>query len=278
MGSRLSSECTDSELISLMVGRDLGNYYVRTYNKPGKVMMEVKNINAGKRAVDCSFYVRSGEILGFYGLVGAGRSELMKAIMGLDPMDSGEIYLNGEKAKKHTPMYMQQHGIALVPENRKTEGLLLNNTIKFNATLAVLDCFIKKFRVNTKKEDDITEDGIEKLHIKTPSSLVNCSTLSGGNQQKVLLAKWLATDPKILILDEPTRGIDVGTKIDIQKLVLDLASEGMSVTFISSETDEMLRTCSRLIVMRDRKVVGELTGKDLTQAKIMSTIAGGDME
>ena len=121
-------------------------------------MLEFYNINAGKRAIDCSFQVRSGEILGFYGLVGAGRSELMKAIMGLDPMDSGEIYLNGEKTKKHDPAYMQKHGIALVPESRKTEGLLLNNTIKFNTTLAVLDRFIKNLVVNTRKEDEITED------------------------------------------------------------------------------------------------------------------------
>ena len=128
MGSLQSKECTESQLISLMVGRDLGNYYVRTFNEPGEVILEARHIKAGKRAIDCSFSVRSGEILGFYGLVGAGRSELMKAIMGLDPMDAGEIYLNGEEVKKPNPMYMQNRGVALVPESRKTEGLLLKNT------------------------------------------------------------------------------------------------------------------------------------------------------
>ena len=196
----------------------------------------------------------------------------MKAIMGLDPMDSGEIYLNGEKTKKHDPAYMQKHGIALVPESRKTEGLLLNNTIKFNTTLAVLDRFIKNLIVNTRKEDEITEDGIEKLHIKTPSSLVNCSTLSGGNQQKVLLAKWLATDPKILILDEPTRGIDVGAKYEIYCIINQLVAEGKSVIMISSELPEILGMCDRIYVMNEGKIVGELAGSEATQELIMSKI------
>ena len=274
MGERQSAECSESELISLMVGRDLGNYYVRTYNKPGDIMMEVKNINAGKRAIDCSFQVRSGEILGFYGLVGAGRSELMKAIMGLDPMDSGEIYLNGEKTKKHDPAYMQKHGIALVPESRKTEGLLLNNTIKFNTTLAVLDRFIKNLVVNTRKEDEITEDGIEKLHIKTPSSLVNCSTLSGGNQQKVLLAKWLATDPKILILDEPTRGIDVGAKAEIYTIINNLAKQGLAIILISSEMPEVMNMSDRMMIMREGHIMGELSHDEYDQERILKYAMG----
>ena len=237
-------------------------------------MMEVKNIIAVKRAIDCSFQVRSGEILGFYGLVGAGRSELMKAIMGLDPMDSGEIYLNGEKTKKHDPAYMQKHGIALVPESRKTEGLLLNNTIKFNTTLAVLDRFIKNLVVNTRKEDEITEDGIEKLHIKTPSSLVNCSTLSGGNQQKVLLAKWLATDPKILILDEPTRGIDVGAKAEIYTIINNLAKQGLAIILISSEMPEVMNMSDRMMIMREGHIMGELSHDEYDQERILKYAMG----
>ena len=237
-------------------------------------MMEVKNINAGKRAVDCSFQVRSGEILGFYGLVGAGRSELMKAIMGLDPMDSGEIFLNGEKIKEHNPMHMQKHGIALVPENRKTEGLLLNSSIKFNMTLAVLDKFIKKLVVNTKTEDEITDDGIEKLHIKTPSSLVNCSTLSGGNQQKVLLAKWLATNPKILILDEPTRGIDVGAKAEIYTIINNLAKQGLAIILISSEMPEVMNMSDRMIIMREGHIMGELRHDEYEQERILKYAMG----
>lgn len=274
MGSRLSSECTESELISMMVGRDLGNYYVRTFNKPGKVMLEARNIHAGKRAIDCSFQVRSGEILGFYGLVGAGRSELMKAIMGLDPMDSGEIYLEGEKVAHHNPIYMQSRGVALVPESRKTEGLLLNNTIRFNITLPVLGRFIRHLVVNTAKESEIVDHGIEALRIKTPSAGVNCSTLSGGNQQKVLLAKWLATDPKILILDEPTRGIDVGAKAEIYTIINNLAKQGLAIILISSEMPEVMNMSDRMIIMKEGRITGELNHEENDQEKILKYAMG----
>lgn len=274
MGVRQSDNCTEGELISLMVGRDLGNYYTRTYNKLGKVMLEAKHINAGKRAIDCSFQVRSGEILGFYGLVGAGRSELMKAIMGLDPMDSGEIYLEGEKVTSRNPRYMQSRGVALVPESRKTEGLLLNNTISFNITLPVLNRFINFFRVNANKEDEIVDHGIESLRIKTPSSRVNCSTLSGGNQQKVLLAKWLATDPKILILDEPTRGIDVGAKAEIYTIINNLAKQGLAIILISSEMPEVMNMSDRIIVMKEGRITGELSHEENDQEKILKYAMG----
>ncbi|MDO5344729.1 MAG: sugar ABC transporter ATP-binding protein [Lachnospiraceae bacterium] len=274
MGSRRSSECTESELISMMVGRDLGNYYVRTFNEPGRVMLEAKNVTAGKRAVDCSFQIRSGEIVGFYGLVGAGRSELMKAIMGLDPMDSGEVYLEGKKVTKHDPIFMQRQGVALVPENRKIEGLLLSNTIRFNITLPVLYRFIKALRVNTQKEDEIVENGVKALRVKTPSSRVNCSTLSGGNQQKVLLAKWLATDPKILILDEPTRGIDVGAKAEIYTIINNLAKEGLAIVLISSEMPEAMNMSDRIIVMKEGHITGELTHEEMNQEKILKYAMG----
>lgn len=274
MGMRKSSECSESELISLMVGRDLGNYYVRTFNKPGKVMLEARKINAGKRVVDCSLKVHSGEILGFYGLVGAGRSELMKAIMGLDPMDSGEIYLEGQKIEKSNPITMQKHGVALVPESRKTEGLLLNNTIQFNITLPVLDSFIKCLRVNAKKESEITDNGVSALHIKAPSAMVNCSTLSGGNQQKVLLAKWLATNPKILILDEPTRGIDVGAKAEIYTIINDLAKQGLAVILISSEMPEVMNMSDRMVIMKEGHITGELHHQEYDQETILKYAMG----
>ena len=257
MGSLQSKECTESQLISLMVGRDLGNYYVRTFNEPGEVILEARHIKAGKRAIDCSFSVRSGEILGFYGLVGAGRSELMKAIMGLDPMDAGEIYLNGEEVKKPNPMYMQNRGVALVPESRKTEGLLLKNTIAFNITLPILDRFIKHFRVDTATEEAIVDDGVKKLRIKALSSNVNCSTLSGGNQQKVLLAKWLATNPRVLILDEPTRGIDVGAKAEIYTIINELAKQGLAIILISSEMPEVMNMSDRMLIMNEGRGDGE---------------------
>ncbi|MDO4475659.1 MAG: sugar ABC transporter ATP-binding protein [Lachnospiraceae bacterium] len=276
MGERQSNNCTDAELISLMVGRDLGNYYVRTFNEPGEVMLEAKNVTAGKRAIDCSFQVRSGEILGFYGLVGAGRSELMKAIMGLYPMNGGEVYLHGEKINKIDPIVMQRKGVALVPESRKTEGLLLNNTIRFNMTLPVLFKFIKNLIVKTSVEDEITQNGIQALKIKTPSADVNCSTLSGGNQQKVLLAKWLATNPRILILDEPTRGIDVGAKAEIYTIINDLAKQGLAVILISSEMPEVMNMSDRMIVMKEGHITGELSHDEYDQEMILKYAMGVD--
>lgn len=274
MGCRRSSECTENELISLMVGRDLGNYYVRSYNKPGEVMLEARNINAGNRVTDCSFQVRRGEILGFYGLVGAGRSELMKSIMGLDPMDSGNIYIKGKLLTRITPESMQEHGVALVPEDRKAEGLLLNHSIRFNMTLPVLKCFIGRLRVNTTKELEIVQNGIRDLRIKAPSSDVACRTLSGGNQQKVLLAKWLASDPEILILDEPTRGIDVGAKAEIYAIINDLARRGMAIILISSEMPEVMNMSDRMIIMKDGRIMGELDKELRDQEKILKYAMG----
>lgn len=274
MDTLQSENCTESQLISLMVGRDLGNYYVRTFNQPGDVILEAKHIHAGKRAIDCSFSVRSGEILGFYGLVGSGRSELMKAIMGLDPMDSGEITLNGESVKKANPMYMQERGVALVPESRKTEGLLLKNTIGFNITLPILSRFISRLRVNTDKEQQIIDEGMESLRIKAPSSRVNCSTLSGGNQQKVLLAKWLATGPRVLILDEPTRGIDVGAKAEIYTIINDLAKQGLAVILISSEMPEVMNMSDRMMIMNEGRITGELDHTEYSQELILKYAMG----
>lgn len=274
MGSRQSSECTESQLIALMVGRELGNYYVRTFNEPGEVMLEAKHVHAGKRVIDCSFSVRSGEVLGFYGLVGAGRSEFLKAIMGLDPMDSGEIYLRGERITKPSPIIMQEKGVALVPESRKTEGLLLNNTIAFNTTITVLKKFINHFRVDTAMEESIAEHGMKSLRTKAPSIHVNCSTLSGGNQQKVLLAKWLATEPRVLILDEPTRGIDVGAKAEIYTIINNLAKEGLAVILISSEMPEVMNMSDRMMIMNEGRITGELSHEDYEQELILKYAMG----
>lgn len=169
---------------------------------------------------------------------------------------------------------MQRQGVALVPENRKIEGLLLSNTIRFNITLPVLYRFIKALRVNTKVEDEIVDKGVKSLRVKTPSSRVNCSTLSGGNQQKVLLAKWLATDPKILILDEPTRGIDVGAKAEIYTIINNLAKEGLAIILISSEMPEAMNMSDRIIVMKEGHITGELTHEEMDQEKILKYAMG----
>ena len=187
-----------------------------------------------------------------------------------------QIKMNGKPVKIKNPRSAMKNGIAYLPEDRKIDGIVGDLSVRENIILAlqVMKGFFKPF---TKAQAyAFADEYIKKLNIKTASADTPVKSLSGGNQQKVILARWLLMNPQYLILDEPTRGIDVGTKVDIQKLVLELASGGMSITFISSETDEMLRTCSRLIVMRDRKVVGELSGDDLTQSMIMSTIAGGE--
>ncbi len=232
--------------------------------------------NAGIKPFD--FHIRKGEVNGFTGLLGSGRSECVRAIFGADRVLGGTVRVKGMKVKISKPIDAMRHGIAYLPEDRKIDGIVGDLSVRENIILAqqVLRGFFKPF--SKAEANKIADEYIRLLDIKTASADTPIKALSGGNQQKVILARWLFTHPEYLILDEPTRGIDIGTKVDIQKLVLKLASEGMSVTFISSETDEMLRTCSRLIVMRDRKVIGELSGKDLTQAKIMSTIAGGDAE
>lgn len=191
-------------------------------------------------------------------------------------MIGGKIKKNGKEIKISKPIDAMKNGIAYLPEDRKVDGIVGDLSVRDNIILAaqVLRGFFRPF--SKAQANKFADEYIKLLEIKTASADTPIKSLSGGNQQKVILARWLLTHPEYLILDEPTRGIDIGTKIEIQKLVLKLASEGMSVTFISSETDEMLRTCSRLIVMRDRKKVGEITGEDLTQSKIMDTIAGGD--
>ncbi|WP_029319941.1 sugar ABC transporter ATP-binding protein [Butyrivibrio sp. AE3004] len=240
----------------------------------GEKVFEASDLqsNAGIKPFD--FYIRKGEVNGFTGLLGSGRSECVRAIFGADRILKGTVKMHGKEVKINKPLDAMKHGIAYLPEDRKGDGIIGDLSVKENIILAlqVLTGFFKPF--SKAQVNAFAEEYIKKLNIKTASVDTPIKSLSGGNQQKVILARWLLMHPEYLILDEPTRGIDVGTKVDIQKLVLELAKDGMSVTFISSETDEMLRTCSRLVVMRDRKVVGELSGDDLTQNKIMSTIAG----
>lgn len=273
------------QLVSKMLGKDLddmsdikGENAAYDKEDASKPVFETEGLvsNAGIKPFD--FYIKKGEVNGFTGLLGSGRSECVRAIFGADRVIGGTVKKNGKVIKISKPLDAMKNGIAYLPEDRKIDGIVGDLSVRENIILAlqVLKGFFKPF--SKTEANQFADEYIKLLGIKTASADTPIKSLSGGNQQKVILARWLLTHPEYLILDEPTRGIDVGTKIDIQKLVLKLASEGMSVTFISSETDEMLRTCSRLIVMRDRKVVGELSGDDLTQNKIMSTIAGGDRE
>ncbi len=271
------------KLVAKMLGKELNDMEeIRDENVVYKAeegqlpVYEAENLcsNAGIKPFD--FYINKGEVNGFTGLLGSGRSECVRAIFGADRVSSGKVKMNGKKVKISKPIDAMKKGIAYLPEDRKVDGIVGDLSVRENIILAlqVLKGFFRPF--SKAQQNRFAEEYIKLLEIKTASTETPVNSLSGGNQQKVIIARWLLTHPEYLILDEPTRGIDVGTKVEIQKLVLKLASEGMSVTFISSETDEMLRTCSRLVVMRDRKMVGELSGSDLTQNKIMSTIAGGE--
>lgn len=271
------------QLVSKMLGKDLDDMSdikseQSAYDKEDAsvAVFEAEGLssNAGIKPFD--FHINKGEVNGFTGLLGSGRSECVRAIFGADRVLTGSVKKNGKTIKITKPLDAMKNGIAYLPEDRKIDGIVGDLSVRENIILAlqVLKGFFKP--ISKAEANKFADEYIKLLGIKTASADTPIKSLSGGNQQKVILARWLLTHPEYLILDEPTRGIDVGTKIDIQKLVLKLASEGMSITFISSETDEMLRTCSRLIVMRDRKVVGELSGEELTQNKIMSTIAGGD--
>ena len=224
------------------------------------------------------FHIAKGEVNGFTGLLGSGRSESVRAIFAADRVTGGHVKVNGKPVTVTKPIQAMKAGIGYLPEDRKRDGIIAELSVRENIILA-LQVMKGFFHPLSKKQmESFADEYIKALEIKTASQDTPVGSLSGGNQQKVILARWLLTHPQYLILDEPTRGIDVGTKTEIQRLVLKLAEEGMSITFISSEIEEMLRTCSRLIVMRDRKIVGELKGEELTQSNVMFTIAGGERE
>lgn len=268
------------QLISKMMGKDLdeisGLHHQNVLPaEDGAVpVFEAHGLSSTEGTKAFDFRIHKGEVNGFTGLLGSGRSESVRAIFGADRVTGGKVKVNGTTVRISKPKDAMKHGIGYLPEDRKQDGIIEDLSVRENIILA-LQVMKGFFRPFSKVEAEAFADKyIKLLGIKTASSETPIKSLSGGNQQKAILARWLLTNPQYLILDEPTRGIDVGTKIEIQKLVLKLAEDGVSVTFISSEIEEMLRTCSRLIVMRDRSIVGELRGEDLTQAKIMHTIAG----
>lgn len=274
VGTKVVKETCKDELVAMMVGRELTNYYTRDFQKPGEVILKCENIADGKMARGASFELRKGEIIGFAGLVGAGRSEVMKCIFGLTKGSTGDIYVEGKKADIKSPIDALKYGIALVPESRKTEGLYKVQSVKFNSTIEVLEQFIKVGRVDQDKEEAITQKYIDMMATKTPSQEQVIGNLSGGNQQKVMIGRWLATDPKILILDEPTRGVDVGAKSEIYAIMNELAKQGMSIIMISSELPEILNMSDRIYVMREGKIRGVFGHEECpTQEDIMRLAA-----
>ena len=265
------SEVTQSSLISSMVGRDIRNMYPKEKVPIGDVVLSVKHLSHEPLFEDVSFEVRSGEILGFSGLVGAGRTEVALTLFGALHADSGEIYLHGKKVNIKSPRQAMNHKIAYIPEDRKKLALDLRAKISDNIALGVLDSLCNKFGfVNDKAEAELCERQKERFHIKTPDMSYPVESLSGGNQQKVVLAKWLSRDVDVIILDEPTRGIDVGSKEDIYHLIGELAKEGKAIIMISSDLPEVLGISDRVLVMYEGRKVGELSAHEATQEKVLS--------
>ncbi|MDI9412396.1 MAG: sugar ABC transporter ATP-binding protein [Bacillota bacterium] len=280
IGEYQTSKLPQIELISHMMGKalsDVSEMKKQDQHKSGSgtPVFEATALSSAAGVRPFNFTIEKGEVNGFAGLLGSGRSESVRAIFAADKVTGGEIKINGKKVKLKTPLDAMKNGIGYLPEDRKHDGIIGELSVRDNIILAlqVMKGFFRPF--SRKQAEEFANEYIQKLDIRTPSTNTPIQSLSGGNQQKVVLARWLLTHPMYLILDEPTRGIDVGTKVEIQKLVLKLAEDGMSLTFISSEIDEMLRVCSRLIVMKDREIVGELSGTNLTEQDAMLMIAQG---
>jgi ribose transport system ATP-binding protein/inositol transport system ATP-binding protein len=274
IGTVLTNEIDNNSLIHMMVGRNLEQYYARTDHSTGDIVLKVENLERKNYFSNINFEVRAGEVLGFSGLVGAGRSELFKSIVGFDPMDGGHVFVKGQEIKKRKPNYAKKCGLVMVPEDRKIEGLVLINSVGFNITLTVLEYFIKLVYVNYKKEGEIEDKFIDRLKIKTPYKHQLVDKLSGGNQQKVLIGKWLATNPVVLIMDEPTRGVDVGAKAEIYRIIDELALLGIAIVIISSEMLEIMNMCDRIFVMYHGEIFGEFTKDKFSQDEIMKCATG----
>lgn len=269
------------ELIAKMLGKayeelDQLEGEGKQSSKKKEKLLELKNVVSSSQLDDICVDIHRGEALGLSGLLGSGRSEIARTIFGIDQVLSGEITIKGKNAYFRNPITAIRSDIAFCPEDRKKEGIVGDLSIRENIILALQAKKGMFQKISKTEAEQLCDKYIKLLSIKTPSGNQKIKNLSGGNQQKVILARALATNPTLLMLDEPTRGIDIGTKTEIQKLVIKLAGEGMSVIFISSELDEMLRACSRLVILRDKKVVGEVEGDDISDAKIMEYIAGGD--
>ncbi len=270
-------ELTRELIISMMVGRTLKNEFPKEEFARGEERLRVEGLSRRGAFRDIDFSVHRGEIVGLTGLVGAGRTEVARAIFGADPIDGGQILLDGAPLRLTSPRGAIQHGIGLLTEDRKGQGLVLGLSVRENTTLANLKALSAFFFVNRRRERTVAAQYVRDLQIKTPSIEQTAQNLSGGNQQKVVLAKWLFTDSKVLIFDEPTRGIDVGAKVEIYKLMNDLVRRGVAILMISSELPEVLGMCDRILVMHEGRLAGELARSEATQEKIMHLATGAEM-
>ena len=277
----ITAETQISEMISLMVGREYSGGYVRAHYMNdtdyanAKPLMEVKNLSVKGKVENVSFTLYEGEVLGLAGLVGAGRSEVLQAVFGADPRVSGQVFVNGKELTKKNTSEAIAHGIGLVPEGRKTQGLYLKFSVENNMTIVWLNNLLKSLgMINKKKEDGIAQVYRDKLRVKTPSLEQQIVNLSGGNQQKTIIARWLMNEPKILFLDEPTQGIDVGAKNEIYEIIDQLASSGVSVVMVSSEMQENISLCDRIVVLYEGQITGTIRHEQANEKSVMALMSG----
>jgi inositol transport system ATP-binding protein len=274
IGTDIIENFDKERLISMMVGRTMDEFFHKEEVRIGDVILDVKNLSLSKKFKDISFQLRQGEVLGVAGLMGAGRTEVMEAVFGFKPAESGEIFVKGEKTEINEPIDAIKHGIAFVTEDRKLTGIFPEMSIKDNMIMPDIDTYLKNGLLDSKRIKESCQEQREVISIKTPTLEQLIKNLSGGNQQKVLISRWLLTTPEILILDEPTRGIDVGAKSEIHRLIGELAKMGKSIIMISSEMPEVLSMSDRIMVMHEGRNSGEISRKEATQEKILALATG----
>jgi rhamnose transport system ATP-binding protein len=268
------SEMTTEAIIKYMVGRELSNLYPKSEAKIGEVVLEVRQLTRPGVFADVSFQLRRGEILGFAGLVGAGRTEVARVLFGIDQAESGETWLKGKQVRIRSPQQAMEYGIAYVPEDRHQQGLVMNFSIASNITLAILQLVSRLGLLDPRREQKIASEYSSQLSVRSAGVEQVVSALSGGNQQKVVLGKWLATNPSVLILDEPTRGIDVGAKAEVHRIISELAATGLAIVLISSELPEVLAMADRVLVLHEGRVTGTFTRSEATQERVMNAATG----
>ena len=274
VGVANKDEITPAEVIRMMVGRELNDFFPKVEAARGNLILEVHNLKSGKMLKDASLTLHTGEIVGIAGLVGAGRTNLARVLFGADPLESGKIFLDGKQVTFHSPQDAIRLGIGLVTEDRKNEGLFLGQSVRSNVAVGLLKSFSRLGFIHYAKVNEWAAKAVEALKVRTPSLQQRVKNLSGGNQQKVIIARWLALNPKVLILDEPTRGVDVGAKAEIYALIGELAAKGVAILMISSELPEILGISDRILVMREGRVMAEFSRAEATQDKIMQAATG----
>jgi rhamnose transport system ATP-binding protein len=275
VGSGRIEETGDDEIVRMMVGRSLDQLYPKVSAEIGEPLLEAEDLERVGVFKDVSFTLRSGEIVGFFGLVGAGRSEVMRCVFGIDPLSTGTVSVRGRRIHRPRPQQMMAEGMAMVPEDRQTQGAILEMTIDHNVTLPSLKQLARGGVLRPAPEAELTDRYCRRMEVRATAWTQLVNQLSGGNQQKVVLAKWLATEPYILILDEPTKGIDVATKAAVHQFMSDLAGQGIGIVLVSSELPEILGMSDRIIVMHEGLVTGEFSREEATSENVMAAASGG---